>query len=84
MIFALIACATGRCIQLMRLSLPRAQENAVDRHKWVESINNDDEGCGQIYVSFKKKLDSVLLHDLFLHWSQFIKCLFIRSLKSDL
>jgi hypothetical protein len=55
MIFALIACATGRCIQLMRLSLPHAQENAVDRPKWIESINNDGEGCGQIFISFKKK-----------------------------
>jgi len=51
MIFALIACATGRCIQLMRLSLPRAQENAVDWPKWVESLNNDDEVRGQIYIS---------------------------------
>jgi len=62
MIFALIACATGRCIQLMRLSLSRAQENAVDRHKWVESLNNDDEVRGNIYPV--KKHESVSLHDL--------------------
>jgi uncharacterized protein YpmS len=55
MMFALITCAAGRCIQLIRLSLPRAQDNAVDRHKWVESLNNDDEGRGQIYISYLKK-----------------------------
>jgi len=49
--FALITCATGRCIQLMRLSLPRAQENAVDRHKWVEPLNNDVEDRGKMYIS---------------------------------
>jgi hypothetical protein len=51
MIFALITCTKGRCIQLMRLSLPRAQEKPVDRHKWVESLNNVDEGRGHVYIS---------------------------------
>lgn len=50
MIFVLITCDTGRCIHLMRLSLPRAQENVVDRHKWVESLNDDDE-VAVIYIS---------------------------------
>jgi len=62
-IFALITCAAGRCMQLMRLSLLRAQENAVDRHKWVESLNNDDEGRGQIYIPCLK-INTNLYHCL--------------------
>jgi hypothetical protein len=62
MIFVLITCDTGRCcIQLMILSLPRAPENVVDRHRWVESLNDDDEVAVNIHILLKKH-ESVSVH----------------------
>ena len=82
MIFVLITCDTGRCIQLMRLSLPHAQENVVDRHKRVESLNDDDEVA--VKYTYLKNTNLYQCVTFFFHLSPFVKFLFIRGLKSDL